>query len=112
MTYEEFTVENLKRCEAFTGFNHKIDSWSESDWMTATMGELGELANIVKKLNRFRDGIPGNTETKAQLLADAEYELADVFIYLDLLARRLKMDMMAVVTRKFARTSAKIGYLQ
>lgn len=45
-------------------------------------GEVGELANIVKKLERERLGLPGSRETVEHL---AE-ELADVFICIDLLA--------------------------
>lgn len=45
-------------------------------------GEAGELANVVKKLERERLGLPGSRETVEHL---AE-ELADVFICLDLLA--------------------------
>ena len=49
--------------------------------MTATMGELGEAANILKKLNRVRDGIPGNTMTPEHLRSELADELADVAIY-------------------------------
>lgn len=65
MNMRDFSVFNRRRCEAPNGFNHKMSDWSTSDWMTATLGELGEAANIVKKLNRVRDGIPGNTQRAA-----------------------------------------------
>jgi len=52
LSFDSFSEANRKRCEHPKGFNHKLDSWSTSDWMTATLGELGEAANIVKKLNR------------------------------------------------------------
>ena len=45
-------------------------------------GEVGELANVVKKLERERLGLPGSRESVEHL---AE-ELADVFICIDLLA--------------------------
>src|SRR2546429_5564995 len=51
------------------------------------MGELGEAANIAKKLNRVRDGIPGNKSSKEELQAKLRQELGDVFVYLDLLAQ-------------------------
>ena len=60
MTFDQFSELNRLRCEAPAGFNHKLDHWTLSDWFTATLGELGEAANVVKKLNRIRDGIPGN----------------------------------------------------
>lgn len=110
MKYEEFTLANKTRCEALEGFNHRISSWSESDWLIAVLGELGELANVVKKLNRVRDGVPGNRETEAQLCAMAVDELADTFVYLDLLSWRLGVDMMEAVSRKFDEVSKRIGY--
>jgi hypothetical protein len=58
MNFKDFSVFNKRRCEAKNGFNQALDSWSLSDWFTATLGELGEAANVAKKLNRVRDGIP------------------------------------------------------
>ena len=79
--------------------------------MTATVGELGEAANVAKKLNRVRDGIPGNgdatPEDLKQQLAD---ELADTFIYLDLTAQSEGISLIDAVIAKFNRTSEKIGY--
>lgn len=110
MNLKEFSKVNRTRCEAPTGFNHGIGSWSLSDWMTATLGELGEAANIAKKLNRMRDGIPGNTESEPELRAALADELADTFIYLDLLAQSQGIDLAEAVMSKFSRTSKKIGY--
>jgi NTP pyrophosphatase (non-canonical NTP hydrolase) len=106
----DFSRENRLRCEARDGFNHPISSWSLSDWMTATLGELGEAANVAKKLNRERDGIPGNTQSKAELMEQFADELADAFIYLDLLAQSAGVDLELAVIAKFDRTSKKIGY--
>jgi NTP pyrophosphatase (non-canonical NTP hydrolase) len=107
---QEFSAENRRRCEAPDGFNHGIGSWSLSDWMTATMGELGEAANIAKKLNRVRDGIPGNIETPKALRAALADEIADAFIYLDLMAQSAGIDLAEAVRAKFDKTSRKIGY--
>ncbi len=107
-----FSERNKTRCEAKNGFNHKLDSWSLSDWMTATAGELGEAANIVKKLNRIRDGIPGNVETPEQLRSMLADELADVAIYLDLMAQAAGFDLETIREAKFAKTNLKIGYIE
>lgn len=107
-----FSERNRLRCEAQDGFNHKLESWSLSDWMTATAGELGEAANIIKKLNRVRDGIPGNTVEPAQLKAQLADELADVIIYLDLMTQAAGFDLTKIRDSKFARTSQKIGYVE
>jgi NTP pyrophosphatase (non-canonical NTP hydrolase) len=111
MHFREFSTLNHRRCESPNGFNHALDSWSLSDWMTAVVGELGEAANIAKKLNRVRDGIPGNRETPDELRAALADELADAFIYLDLLVQSQGFDLEEAVLHKFQMTSAKIGYV-
>lgn len=68
-------------------------------------GEVGELLNVVKKLERERRGIRGSRATKEQL---AE-ELADVVICADLLAMHYGVDLGAAVVRKFNATSEKVG---
>lgn len=110
MNFKDFSIFNRRRCEAANGFNHAIGSWSLSDWFTATIGELGEAANIAKKLNRVRDGIPGNSETPEELRAKLAEEIADTFIYLDLLAQAAGVDLQDAVINKFNKTSEKIGY--
>ena len=116
MTYKpfdlrEFSKKNRIRCEHREGFNHPLEGWTLSDWMTATMGELGEAANVVKKLNRYRDGIKGNSESEAELRAALADELADTFIYLDLMTQAAGIDLVEAVRDKFNRTSRKIGYV-
>lgn len=110
MTFDEFSKANRTRCESPTGFAHTLDSWSLSDWLTATAGELGEAANIIKKLNRVRDGIPGNKQSADELRSALSDELADTFIYLDLLAQSQGVNLGEAVRRKFDAKSADIGY--
>ena len=110
MDFNDFAVFNRRRCEAENGFNHTVSDWSLSDWMTAVVGELGEAANVAKKLNRVRDGINGNVETEDQLRAMLADEVADTFIYLDLLAQSQGFSLQDAVISKFNRTSEKIGY--
>ena len=107
-----FSERNRLRCESASGFNHAIHSWSLSDWMTAVAGELGEAANVIKKLNRYRDGIPGNDASEPNLRNQLANEIADTYIYLDLLAQAAGFDMSEIVERKFEITSAKIGYVE
>ncbi len=108
----KFSERNLTRCESPKGFNHKLWSWSLSDWMTAVIGEVGEAANIIKKLNRVRDRITGNTESEDQLRANLADEIADVAVYLDLLAQAAGFDLETIRDEKFNKTSAKIGYVE
>lgn len=80
--------------------------------MTATAGELGESANIIKKLNRVRDGIPGNENTPEELYSMLADEFADVAIYLDLMAQAAGLDLEQIREAKFRKTSLKIGYIE
>jgi len=115
MDLRKFSERNKKRCESPEGFNHAIGHWSLSDWTTATAGELGEAANIVKKLNRIRDGVTkANAEHESyEYLHEAlAKELADVFIYLDLWAQAADIDLSVAVEEKFQETNRKIGYIE
>jgi len=86
-----------------------IESWSLSDWAVALAGETGELCNVVKKLNRVRDGLAGNKETEAELTAQLGDEIADVFLYLDLFCRRAGFNLETVIRAKFNSTSVRLG---
>jgi NTP pyrophosphatase (non-canonical NTP hydrolase) len=110
MTFAEFSAANRRRCEHPQGFNHPLSDWSASDWFVAIMGELGEAANIVKKLNRVRDGIPGNDEDAATLKAKLRKELGDIYVYLDLAAQALGEDIGSAAVEVFDAKSEKIGY--
>ena len=104
------SARNLKRCESLQGFNHPIGSWDLSDWFLATMGELGEAANVAKKLNRIRDGIKGNKETEAELRDKLRKEIGDAFMYLDLLATSQGFNVFDAGVEVFEAKSKEIGY--
>jgi NTP pyrophosphatase (non-canonical NTP hydrolase) len=110
MDISAFSAINRLRCESTNGFNHSLAAWSLSDWFTAVTGELGEAANVAKKLNRVRDGIPGNSESPDELRENLADEIADTFIYLDLLAQAAGINLEEAVLQKFKKTSLKIGY--
>lgn len=75
--------------------------------MTAVVGEVGELASLIKMRNRERDGLTGNKFSPTdEQIAD---EIADVALYLDLLAARLGVDMEAAIVAKFNATSERLG---
>ena len=76
MERQKFSIANMARCAAADGFGHEITDWSPSDWVTATAGELGELAAAMVTHG-------ASTVLKSPTDAIAE-ELADFFIYLDL----------------------------
>ena len=107
-----FSERNRKRCESPNGFNHQLNAWSSSDWMVAILGELGEAANVLKKLNRVRDGIKGNKETHLELEQKLALELADAYIYLDLFCQSRNIDLKSAVELSFNTKSKEIGYIE
>ena len=72
------------------------------------MGELGELASLIKMRNRERDGLPGNkfSPTDEQVAKEA----ADVFTYLDLFCERNGVDLGLAAALKFNEISERVGF--
>jgi NTP pyrophosphatase (non-canonical NTP hydrolase) len=87
-----------------------LHSWSLSDWFTAYAGEVGELGNVIKKLNRARDGMVGNKETPAQLQDAMGKEIADCYLYLDLLAQAAGVNLSEAIQKKFNEVSERNGF--
>jgi len=85
-------------------------SWSLSDWFTAMAGEVGELGNVVKKLNRARDGLKGNKETAEELRAMLAKEAADILIYLELFSQVAGFDLVEATREKFNEVSERNGF--
>jgi NTP pyrophosphatase (non-canonical NTP hydrolase) len=110
MTFDRFSRANRERCESPQGFHHALNEWSSSDWMTALVGEVGEAANVVKKLNRIRDNVPGNKLTKDELCNQLRKELGDVYVYLDLMSQSLGFFIVDAATEVFNAKSKEIGY--
>lgn len=96
LSFEALREANVRRCEDVF---HPLDSWSPQDWACAMAGETGEACNLIKKLRR----------NEAIDHGDIGRELADVVIYADLLAARLRLDLGAAVRGKFNEVSAKRG---
>jgi NTP pyrophosphatase (non-canonical NTP hydrolase) len=85
-------------------------SWSLSDWFTALAGEVGELGNVVKKMNRFRDGLKGNKEGITELTAMLQKECADILIYLELFSQVADFDLVKATIEKFNEVSIRNGF--
>lgn len=108
MTFEQLRQANISRCSRW--HPRGLNEWSLSDWAVATAGEMGEALNLVKKLNRERDGIVGNSLTTNELKSKLADELADVAIYLDIMAASEGIDLAQAIVTKFNRTSEKVGF--
>lgn len=99
---------NLARCLRW--HPDGLVEWSLSDWAVALAGEAGELCNVVKKLNRVRDGLVGNTVSEEELRVELRKEIADVYLYLDLIAQREGINLAEAVREKFNEVSVKNGF--
>lgn len=75
--------------------------WSKAEWLQAVLGELGELANLMKKVRR-------GDLTEADAHAEIRKEIADVQIYLDLLALQYGIDLGNAVADKFNEVSRRV----
>jgi len=76
--------------------------WSLGQWMTALTGEVGEAANVIKKVFR---GDMSLDEARPALAK----ELADIQIYLDLLALQCGIDLGQATMEKFNEVSRRVG---
>ena len=108
LTFNELRHKNAERCKLWHPGG--VNDWSLSDWGVAMAGEAGEALNVIKKLNRERDGLVGNTQKQAELEAALGEELADVAIYLDLLAQRAGVNLAQAIIDKFNKVSVKNGF--
>ena len=108
---------NLDRCNRWHK-NGGINSWSASDWGVALCGEVGEAMNKIKKLNRLRDELENRDNKRPWednrdrdiIVGEIAEELADSFLYLDLLAQRLGIDLEAAVKAKFNKVSMNYNF--
>lgn len=111
LRFDELREVNYTRCLRW--HPDGLASWSQSDWAVAIAGEAGEMCNVVKKLNRLRDGLVGNhgdDVSHAQLITKLGKELADVVIYCDLLARREGLNLGELVRSKFNEVSERNNF--
>lgn len=118
LTFSELRAKSESRASRWHGARENLAvtrdgmmGWSLSDWFTACAGELGEAGNVIKKLNRFRDGMVGNRDASVtQLKLDLGHEIADTLIYLDLLANAAGINLEREVITKFNIVSARNGF--
>jgi NTP pyrophosphatase (non-canonical NTP hydrolase) len=111
LTFNALRAANLARLPLFQNGQgiaiHKEDGsdWSDSDWMLAVLGELGELANLLKKKKRG-DFTPAQELEIQQKIAK---EFADVQCYLDIAAYRCGVDLGAATVSKWNEVSKRVN---
>ena len=107
LTFQGIRDANLSRLDYF-GHGSLQDGWNVAEWGCALGGECGELLNVLKKMNRAAAFDP----SQESLLLEASHEIADVYLYLDLLAQKLGINIERAVMRKFNLTSEAKGFPQ
>lgn len=109
LSYNTLRKANLNRLPQFKDARGRTchsqpdgSDWSISEWLEAVTGELGEFANLHKKVRR---GDLTLEEAKPELAN----ELADVAIYLDLLSLQLGVNLGDAIIHKFNVVSRRVG---
>lgn len=97
LTFMQLRMANVQRDGAFN-----TSHWELAHWFCALIGEVGEAANIVKKIDR-------GDFTIEQARGELADELADIQTYLDLIAYKAGIDLAMATTEKFNKVSNRIG---
>ncbi len=101
LDFAALRAANVARCEESF---HPLNDWTPEQWLNAVAGEVGSVAHLIKKAHGFP-----NPPLKSDAFGD---ELADVAIYLDLLAARCGIDLGEAIRRKFNAVSESKGSKQ
>jgi NTP pyrophosphatase (non-canonical NTP hydrolase) len=108
LSFKTLTEANNKRLPLFKNSkglpaHSKPDGsdWSHAEWLQAVIGELGEYANIMKKVQR-------GDLTMEEAKPSIEKELADVMTYFAILAQQLNVDLGQAVEDKFNEVSERV----
>lgn len=92
--------------------------WKLTEWVNATAGEMGELAEMVLLAHMTRAlGSVGNMAKKVErgdmgldeIRGKMADEMADVLTYLDILAFRAGIDLGAATIKKWNEVSRRVG---
>lgn len=109
LTFDELRAANIKRLPQFKNRRGEPahsepdgSDWKLSAWCNAVLGELGELANLIKKIER-------GDMTLDEVYGDVADEIADVQTYLDILAFRCGVNLGNATANKFNRVSDRVG---
>jgi NTP pyrophosphatase (non-canonical NTP hydrolase) len=109
LTFDALREANLARLPQFKNARGEPahsepdgSDWSLSAWSNAVLGELGEAANLIKKIER------GDLTLDEARPALAK-EFADVATYLDILAYRAGVDLGDATVAKWNEVSARVG---
>jgi len=100
LTIKQLQLNNKLRCEQDF---RRIDDWAGSQYGNAIAGEVGELCNIIKKIER--KNVPGDETLGPE---DIGKELADIICYACLIATKYKLDLETCIVEKFNEVSERV----
>lgn len=109
LTFDALRLANYARLPTFRNKHGQLahdkadgSDWSPAQWLQAVVGELGEYANIRKKFER-------GDLNQEEFSREAAKELADVQIYLDILAMQVGVNLGSATLSKFNEVSRRVG---
>lgn len=102
LTFKALREANIARAAEPVEAYNECDDWTLADWMTATVGELGELANLLEKVKR-------GDFTMEEVQDKIAKEFADVQTYLDIMANEAGVDLGDATVKKFNEVSKRVG---
>jgi NTP pyrophosphatase (non-canonical NTP hydrolase) len=107
--FREINVERAK--EGFRCYDNQPITY----WTTALAGEVGELCNMIKKMQRVAvGGIDGGSSYSAKDITPEKLreEIGGIAIYLDLLASLLGISLEEAIMETFDAKSRQLGFPQ
>lgn len=120
MKFRTLREANMTRIPLFKNARGEIvhnadgSDWTLSQWSNAVLGELGEAANIIKKIERGDVALDDRAvaldpkHRGISVRAALGKEFADVACYLDILAFRAGVDLGEAVRAKFNEISRRV----
>lgn len=108
LTFVEWQQANQIRNDTINPNGEQLPAWFLA---LGACGEMGELANVLKKLQRERlVGDVWNHSRNEDLHGQLREEIGGVLTYLALLASRLDLSLEECAEYEFNRVSEKVGY--
>lgn len=124
LTFDILRLANTERLPTFKNSKGELahnttgSDWSPLEWGAAMGGEVGEVIEVVlefaKRATKIGDTLKkirrGDLDPKLfEIRERVAKELADVQIYLDLLASQFAIDLGEATLRKFNEVSTRVG---
>lgn len=112
LTFKEVSRANGDRSHVWHGRGDPGSAWGVVDWSNAMAGEAGEVCNAVKKLRRIETSLvqKAGPQSREEAIEKIASEIGDTFLYLDLLAQHLGIDIGKAICDTFNRVSVREGF--